>query len=60
LYTDVKNDAVSRDVIGFYMFDKDLNKVWGNEVRMPYTEEMMDNIDYTVTSKGEAYLLCRE
>ena len=59
LYTDVKNDAVSRDVIGFYMFDKDLNKVWGNEVRMPYTEEMMDNIDYTVTSNGEAYLLCK-
>jgi hypothetical protein len=59
MYTDVKNDAVSKDVIGFYMFDKDLNKVWSNEVRMPYTEEMMDNIDYTVTSKGEAYLLCK-
>lgn len=59
LYTDVKNDAISRDVIGFYMFDKDLNKVWSNEFRMPYSEEMMDNIDYTVSSNGNAYLLCK-
>jgi hypothetical protein len=59
LYTNVKNDAVNKDVIGFYMFDKDLNKVWSNEFRMPYTEEMMDNIDYAVNSKGDAYMLCK-
>ncbi len=59
LYTNVKNDAVSRDVMGFNMFDKDLNKVWGKDYRMPYTEEMMDNIDYAVTSGGDAYMLCK-
>jgi hypothetical protein len=59
LYTDVKNDAISKDVMGFYMFDKDLNAIWGKEFRMPYTEEMMDNIDFAVNSAGEAYMLCK-
>ena len=56
-YTKVKNDAKHKDIIGFYVFDKDLNKLWGDEYRMPHTEEMMDNVDYLVDSEGNAYLL---
>lgn len=58
-YTEVKNDAKHKDVLGFYVFDKDLNNLWGGEYRMPHTEEMMDNVDYMVDKKGDAYLLSK-
>lgn len=58
-YPESRNDAVNKDVIGFNVFDKDLNKLWGTEIKMPYTEEIMDNVDYQVDSKGNAYLLAK-
>lgn len=58
-YTDIKDDAKSKDVLGFFVFDQDLKLIWGDEFRMPYTEKIMDNDDFAVDSKGTAYLLSK-
>ena len=34
-----KSDAKNKDEIGFYVFDKTMQKIWGSEVKMPYTEK---------------------
>ena len=54
-----RNDKISKDVIGFQVFDDNMNKLWSREIRMPYTEEMMDNEDYSVDSRGNVYLLAK-
>lgn len=54
-----KRDAISHDIIGFYVFDNELNKISGDDIKMPYTEKQMDNLDYSVDSKGNAYMLAR-
>lgn len=54
-----KRDAINKDIFGFYVFDKDFNVVWNNEFKMPYTEKMMDNSDFCVDTKGNAYMLCK-
>lgn len=57
--TDIKDDSKSFDRLGFFVFDRDLKLIWGNEFRIPYTEKMMDNNDFAVDSKGTAYLLSK-
>jgi len=52
-----RNDKVNKDVIGLYVFNKDLKQVWGKDVEMPYTEARMNNIDYTVGSDGDVFIL---
>ena len=52
-----KSDAKNYDVIGFQVFDASLKKVWGKEVKMPYTEKQMNNMSYEIGSDGTAYLL---
>lgn len=52
-----KSDAKNYDEIGLFVFDSELKEVWGEEVRMPYTEKKMNNIDYTVDNAGTAYIL---
>ena len=37
-----RNDAISKDQIGMYVFDEDINEISGNELEMPYTEQMME------------------
>lgn len=54
-----RNDKKNYDKIGLYVFDEHLNKLWGNEFTMPYTEAVMDNSDFSVDSKGNAYLLAK-
>lgn len=54
-----KNDKKSYDKIGFYVYDQQMNKLWNNEFTMPYTEQIMDNIDFSVDSKGNAYMLAK-
>jgi hypothetical protein len=36
-----------------------MNKIWGGEFTMPYTDAVMDNSDFSVDSKGNAYLLAK-
>ena len=53
----VKDDTKSFDILGFYVFDTSLTKQWGGEVAMPYTEKEMNNLAYTVSKNGNAYML---
>ncbi len=56
---EVRNDAKSFDLIGMYVFDTDFNEIWGDEVKMPYTEKKMDIMDFSVNSEGTAYILAK-
>ena len=59
LYPEEKNDKKNYDKVGIHVFDENMNKLWGNEFTMPYTEQIMDNIDFSVDSKGNAYMLVK-
>jgi hypothetical protein len=52
-----RKDSENYDELGFYVFDNKLNKLWGKEQKMPYTEKEMNNLAYTVASDGTAYML---
>ncbi|MEO6731363.1 MAG: hypothetical protein ABIN01_09100 [Ferruginibacter sp.] len=54
-----RNDKKNYDKIGLYVFDDNLQKLWGNEFTMPYTEAIMDNSDFSVDAKGNAYMLAK-
>jgi hypothetical protein len=55
-----KKDAENYDVLGFHVFDGNMKKVWGKEVKMPYTEEKMNNLTYGVLSSGDAFMIARK
>ncbi|PCI97654.1 MAG: hypothetical protein COB15_07290 [Flavobacteriales bacterium] len=55
----VKSDKVNKDVIGMTVLDENMKPIWEKEITMPYTEKNMDNLGYTIDSKGNAYLLAR-
>lgn len=59
LFPEEKNDKKNYDKIGIQVFDTVMNKVWGGEFTMPYTEAIMDNSDFSVDSKGNAYMLAK-
>jgi hypothetical protein len=59
LEPEFRNDKKNIDQIGFQVFDDHLNKIWGREYKMPYTEAVMDNTDFSVDSKGNAYMLVK-
>jgi hypothetical protein len=52
-----KNDSKNYDILGFFVFNATMDKQWGGEVKMPYTEKEMNNIAYGVTRDGKAYML---
>ncbi len=52
-----KKDAENYDRLGFYVFDSSMKKLWGTDVKMPYTEKEMNNLAYAVTKNGEACML---
>jgi hypothetical protein len=54
-----KKDKINKDVIGMYVYDENLTKLWGGEYQMPYTEAVMDNLSYTISNDGKIYLLIR-
>jgi hypothetical protein len=59
LVPEEKNDKKNYDKIGLFVFDENMNKLWGSEFSMPYTEAIMDNYDFSVDSKGNAYMLAK-
>lgn len=59
LWPEERNDKINYDRIGFFVFDENLNKLWGNEFTMPYTEAISDNSDFSVDGNGNAYLLSK-
>ncbi len=36
-----------------------MKKVWQHEFTMPYTEAIMDNLDFTIDANGNAYMLAK-
>lgn len=54
-----KDDKKNIDKLGIFVFDENMNKLWSNEFTMPYTEAIMDNSDFSVDGKGNAYLLSK-
>ncbi|PCJ83273.1 MAG: hypothetical protein COA57_11575, partial [Flavobacteriales bacterium] len=54
---DQKRDKKNHDKIGLMVYDNNLEPIWNREVKMPYTEAEMDNLGYTVDSKGNVYIL---
>lgn len=53
------DDTKNIDVIGMNVFDANMKPLWNKDVTLPYTEEMMDNKEYTVDRDGNAYLLAK-
>lgn len=53
----IRSDAKNYDIIGMSVFNQDLSPAWNKEVEMPYTEKKMDNLDYTIDSWGNTYIL---
>lgn len=56
---EVKRDVNSYDIIGLHAFDGDLKSTSSNELKMPYTERRMDNLDYHLDNYGNLYLLTK-
>jgi hypothetical protein len=54
-----RNDRLNTDVIGMHLFDQDMNKLWGDEIRMPYTEAKMDNMSFIVSDDAKVYILAK-
>ncbi len=54
-----KNDKLNYDKIGIYVYDDNMKKLWNNEFTMPYTERIMDNIDFSIDGNGNAYMLAK-
>jgi hypothetical protein len=54
-----RNDKRNYDKIGLHVFDENMNKLWGTEFTMPYTEAIMDNSDFSVDAQGNAYMLAK-
>ena len=59
LYPEEKKDKLNYDKIGMYVYDQNMAKVWNNEFTMPYTEAIMDNMDFTIDANGNAYMLAK-
>ncbi len=53
----IRNDKLSRDIIGFNLFDDKMNKLYAAEIEMPYSEYDMNNLDYDIDSRGNIYIL---
>lgn len=59
LWPEEKNDKINYDRIGLQVFDENMNKLWGGEFTMPYTEQIMDNSDFSIDGNGNAYMLAK-
>ncbi len=56
-----KDDSKNTDMIGMQVFNSsNLEKIWSNDFTMPYTESMMDNLDFAVDSEGNGYFLIKK
>ena len=54
-----KKDAINKEIVGIHVFDENLNKLWGGEYEMPYTEAKMDNLGFILSDDARVYLLVR-
>ena len=52
-----RNDDINHDVIGFNVYNAEMEEISREEIKMPYTEAKMNNLDYAIDSKGRMYVL---
>lgn len=52
-----KSDKINKDIVGFYVYNQNMEPVWNTETTMPYTEAKMNNLDYSVDNVGNIYAL---
>ena len=57
LFNKERNDKLNREEFGFFMFDENMNEIWGGEYEMPYSESRMTRLDYQVSNDGKLYYL---
>lgn len=54
-----KKDVENHDVMGMQVFNQNMEKRWGGEMRMPFSEARMDNLSFIVSDQEKVYLLCK-
>lgn len=54
-----RDDSKNNDILGVSVFSHELEELWKDDLKMPYTESLMDNLDFTIGSNGSAYFLVR-
>jgi len=52
----VKKDTKSWDIINITVFDNTLNKIWGKQYTMPYTERKMNFINNMIDNDGNVFI----
>ena len=55
----VNDDKKNFDVMGIASFDSNLKKIAVKEIKMPYTERRIKNLDYQIDGKGNLFLLSK-
>lgn len=53
----VRNDRVNHDIIGLVVLSEEMNLSWKKEITLPYVEKKIKNLDYSIDSFGNAYIL---
>lgn len=59
LKPDTRREKDTYDKVGLVVFDDNMTKQWSGEFTMPYTEAIMNITDYSIDSKGNAYVLAK-
>ena len=54
-----RKEADGNATIGMFVFDKNLNQIWGDRMEMPHTEKLMDEVDFQVDKNGNVYILAK-
>lgn len=59
IHPENKKAKENYDRIGLFVFNESMKKEWGSEFTMPYTEALMQTLDYSVDVNGDAYMLVK-
>lgn len=55
----VKKDTKSWDIIGYKVYDTEMNETWAKTYTMPYTERRMNILDNLIDQNGKVYMLAK-
>ena len=53
-------DVDNKDVLGMFVYDQGMERLWGKEIKMPYSEAVMNNLAYGVGNRGYGLLMIRK
>lgn len=54
-----RNNNISKERMGIYCFDANMDKRWGDEIQLPYVESRIDKISFFVSNDAKVYLLAK-